>query len=178
MSYLVRKLKGVFMTLKEFELENHNLEGDELVRLFNLCFEYADYFAVADNQTFFEKQKYIDFDFDLKDYHIMSYTTTNWFCYFNKEFFIDVYRACEKSKEILLKYWSNLFVKDNIYDIPGFPEDICFFKGNNIFLGTLSHENMCSFFTADKEMEDKFKSICDWREYADFNYKDYPVLPI
>ena len=57
--------------------------------------------------------------------------------------------------------------------IKDLPEDICFFNGNELFLGTLSHEYICDVYPPSDEIREKLLECGDWEEIDETNLKQY-----
>jgi len=54
-------------------------------------------------------------------------------------------------------------------DIKNLPEDMCFFIRNELFLGTLSHEDVCEAYPPSNEIKEKLLECGDWEEIEENN---------
>ena len=79
------------------------------------------------------------------------------------EFDVDLYatiykfRVCDETKNILMQDFND------IYDwcFPNTLEDLCFYRDEDNWFCSISHELVCDVIMRDKKEEDFFKSICD-----------------
>ena len=61
---------------------------------------------------------------------------------------MNVYRSCKEARSILLEL-PNIFVISN-----GLPQDICFYRKDNVWFATVTHENMAYMENpSSKDME-------------------------
>ncbi|SHM88004.1 hypothetical protein SAMN02746066_03720 [Anaerosporobacter mobilis DSM 15930] len=66
-------------------------------------------------------------------------------------------------------YFDNLFQQERNLDgtwgnIKNLPEDLCFFTGNKLLLGTVSHEDICYVYPPTKEIASQFIKLGNWEE--------------
>lgn len=153
----------------------HTVEGECFVNLMDLCFDSADCFSLkrASWSAFTDKQ----FELELEPFKIKELRMKYWYGYnllpehlSAPPMEIILYDACEAAREVVLKYNDNLFLEDRrdgkLTLSSKTLEDICFFKDKSLFLGTVSHEYMCSVNPVTLNFEERLLSTGDW-ELAD-----------
>ena len=157
--------------------------GNKFLDLLELCFQEATYFSFQKarwtNSTNTSVQK------ELEPYLVREIDTLNWFGYdyslapieYRKKMKIYLYKADRAAKDILGKYFSDVFLRyyNNgiLCDSNQTLEDLCFFTKEKIFLGTVSHENILEVFPPSNEFEKNLKMFGEW----DYINKDPMILP-
>lgn len=132
---------------------------DELIEI---CFKHTSFFTLTEQTNIIrqipdnEMILYRKFEKELKPFLVKKFDTTKWYCYYVTEqnkLTIDVYKFNEETKRILNSYIDNLFFEaKNKRESLNMPMDICFFRKNKtLFLGTVSHESIASFYLSDQE---------------------------
>lgn len=48
--------------------------------------------------------------------------------------------------------------------------DLCFFKGDELFLGTVTHERMCYAHILSKQFGEELRRLGDWEDGSDNNF--------
>lgn len=159
------------------------ISGDKFLAFLELCFQEATYFslkkAIWTDATNTAVQKKIE------PYLIREIETLNWFGYgislapieYQRKMNIYLYKADRAAKDILGKYFSDIFLRyyNNgiLSDSNQTLEDLCFFTKEKLFVGTVSHENILEVFPPSNEFEKNLKMFGEW----DYNYKDPMILP-
>ena len=69
-----------------------------------------------------------------------------------------------KAKETLLRYADNLFLETGDDQNGCSLEDLCFFRDQELFFGTLSHEFMCYAHVLSPEFGAQLKTLGAWEE--------------
>jgi len=158
------------------DFNNLNISEKNFFKLLDYCFENCQLLTLSNIWPSGWKNddmvnNFID---SIQKYNIRNFRTNNWFCMHNNteealqhyaevpedgDGFFDVYlyETHPGLKEILKKTTDNLFF--NTYDktksrystAPHSLEDLCFFKDNLLFLGTLSHEQICLIYPETAE---------------------------
>jgi len=166
---------------KMFSLEE-NISGNNFIQLLDICFGLSSYLSLTKpilSACQFDVDLCDKIAEDMVEFKIKTIYTRSWFSYVIYEgtvpkniFEIYIFKANEQTKEIIKKYYNNLFF--DIKDIEErrktiMLEDICFFKNKKLFLGTVSHEYICSLYTDDIDDENKSKllSLAKWKEKKD-----------
>lgn len=126
----------------QFE-EDKTIQGAALEVLWDACFDHADVFSLC---TAIWTQATDDaLEKALALYRLRSFRTARWFCHFSTEPFLEVsvYAANEETRRIVKQHVHDLYF--NLSRNRGLHtrEDICFFKENRLFFGTVSHEGIC-----------------------------------
>lgn len=153
----------------------NNIEGEKYRQLINICFDLSTYFSFT-KPTFYTKDKiYKKFLYDLNTYYNQTFFTSHWFCYYVPEstpLEVYLFNADNDIKHVLMKYFDNLFQQERSLDgtwgnVKNLPQDLCFFMGNKLLLGTVSHENICYVYPPTKEIANQFLQLGNW---TDENY--------
>ena len=77
------------------------------------------------------------------------------------------------TEEIIQKYFNDFINMEDIREndrwgnIKDLPEDMCFFVDNKLFLGTVSHENICEVYPPAEEIKKQLLKIGEWEELND-----------
>ena len=102
----------------------------------------------------------------LQKFQIKHLSVDHWFCYAPSGYLHEVtlYHASRKAKETLLRYADNLFLKTGDDQNGCSLEDLCFFRDQELFFGTLSHEFMCYAHVLSPEFGAQLKTLGAWEE--------------
>lgn len=143
-----------------FSISN-NLSHVEHARLLEVCFRYADVFSLTEAPRFSHGERLL-FE-QLQPFLLSKFETRHWFRrYIRKPYShkIRLFRACPEAKEILASKYKNLFMRsDNEWELP---EDLCFFSGKKLFMGSVTHERICYVYPENEKMRAEFMQICRW----------------
>lgn len=133
--------------------EVDNYLSNNLYHIFlSACFQSATMFSLS--KARWTSSNCNELEADLKKWVIRSVKTKKWFGYDYTEepdggdsvVEAYIYEANSCSKEILLKYTDNIFlgkcVDGKFIDSCQTLEDLCFFKKNELFVGTVSHAEL------------------------------------
>ena len=146
-------------------------EKNDYKNLINLCFNVCSFFSFTkyrgrlDKNDMIAHKNLLD---KLKNFYIKTIFAKHWFCYYTNEkapLEIYVFKADEEAKDIILNDSNNLFLRDNNTlneNLRKGPEDICFFIENRLFLGTVSHEEICFAFPPSDDIYNKIMVTGDW----------------
>lgn len=161
--------------MQEYQLEQ-NIAGINFSKLIDLCFSYASYFSltgfVYNTSVIVESSEIYKC---LLPYMCESILTEHWFRNYVVEpnrLNVFIYKIDHFSKkkqlEIIKNYISDLYM-DNLFEYDSQTrsaslEDLCFFSGNRLFLGTVSHEGLCSLFPNNNEMKSGFFKLGKWQK--------------
>ena len=160
--------------MEAFRLLSHNITNDNYKIFLNLCFRYCTQFTL----TFHDYNITSNYPIkkELEPFYVKTIQTYHWYCYRTYEYPLSilVYRVNEEAKNILLKYYDNIYCKPN-FNI----EDICFFKNNHIFFGSVSHEEIAHLFLNHQHNQfSQFMKLANWKKenidrnrFINFNYK-------
>ena len=160
--------------------------------ILDVCFKCADYFTLSRS----EWRNGIDksLEEELEPYFVKTFKTPIWYgydytkapegCY--REISVLLYKADEMAKEILLRLFTNIFLKE--YDaidpsideitidlrdctkrqevLPSL-ENICFFSKQKMFAGTVSHEYMLGIVPITRALENIVTESDRWEVVDD-----------
>lgn len=131
--------------------------------LLDLCFELSTYFSLTKFEPY-DKPSYTALLKELTPFYIKTFDTSHWFCFYTLRGTIErlLFSANTHTKEILQRYFNHLFLGKEHYHSEF--EDLCFFIGDKLLLGTVSHEHICHVYPPDDLTCEKFKQLGDWEE--------------
>lgn len=149
------------------------LRGKSFQLLMQLCFNYADSFSLSKTSMPTYPSAVEDM---LSPYLKTSIQSTTWFAYHGVDPLIEmIYAAVPETLDILTLCYQDIFLKKkgNVpkkkheqmgqkFVYPSVLEDICFFSGRQMILGTLSHEYICMARCVSQEFEEKLLSLAHW----------------
>ena len=138
----------------------YNITGQSYKQLIDLCFEHADCFSMAKAPWVYAKDKRLALA--LRDHRIREVQTNRWFGYKTPLIKINLYRVCKEAKESVLRFTDNLFLDSGDPKYFCSLEDLCFFKKDNLFFGTVSHERICSAHILTADFGNMLKCLGDW----------------
>jgi len=70
-------------------------------------------------------------------------------------------------EEVIREYFDD-FTMENLKEsdiwgnVKDLPEDICFFIEDKLFLGTVSHENICDVYVPSEEIKKQLLKLGEW----------------
>lgn len=155
---------------KMLRLQN-NIELDSFNRLLDLCFEVSTYFSFTENgvREYSRSKKHEDFIREFKPFLIQSKEITHWHYYYVPDYnkkTVYIYKADKEAKNIIEKNFDNLFLEERVngklISIKDLPEDLCFFIDNKLFLGTVSHEGICTVYPPTDEICEAILQLGEW----------------
>lgn len=149
-----------------------NISGESFNQLLDLCFDLSTYFSFTKRSLNRQDKVYKKFLEDLTPSYIHTLFTSHWFCYYVPQSIpleVNLFSTDNNMKKIIKKNLDNLFQQERGIDgtwgnIKNLPEDICFFTGNKLLLGTVSHEDICYVYPPTKEIADQFIELGNWEE--------------
>lgn len=169
-------------------IESPPVSDESFGRFLDLYSERCDYFSLSESRWL---NLVGDMEKELSPFLYREIITNNWFRFETlpddpiKRF---LYPVNTDTVGILKKYGDNIFLhhrgpdydlsKIDLLDIPPHREtwnqtleDLCFFSGGKLILGTVSHEFLCDAFPPDEDFEARLFNI-----YAHWNKGDYYSL--
>lgn len=153
----------------------HNMGGEAFHSFLSLCFEYATHFSMSRapwtmcTDTKLERE--------LSHFAERHITTSKWFGYDfrgDPRIEVHVYRACPETEAMLKKYCRNLFMvyrENNKRCKAPTLEDLCFFRHDDMFVGTVSHEFICAAYPPDTKFERRLLRIGRWDQTEDDGFE-------
>lgn len=154
----------------EINLDDNNLPqpgtiaGEDFCRLMDLCFAQADVFSLTKVHGPYRTDARLERA--LQKFQFKHLSVDHWFCYAPSGYLhkVTLYHASRKAKETLLRYADNLFLKTGDNQSLCSLEDLCFFRDQELFFGTLSHEFMCYAHVLSPEFGAQLKTLGTWEE--------------
>ena len=154
----------------EINLDDNNLPqpgtiaGEDFYRLMDLCFAQADVFSLTKVHGPYRTDARLERA--LQKFQFKHLSVDHWFCYAPSGYLhkVTLYHASRKAKETLLRYADNLFLKTGDNQSLCSLEDLCFFRDQELFFGTLSHEFMCYAHVLSPEFGAQLKTLGTWEE--------------
>lgn len=154
---------------------SEGLSGDKFSDIMKLCFSRATAFSLIQRNTLPTYPSYVEER--LSPYVIARYRVTQWFAWTGGEYDEILYKATPQTMEIMLCCFNDIFLhnRKNIpkkkheqigktFLYPSFLEDLCFFRKNEMFFGTLSHECICAAKPTDEIFEKLLYETASWKK--------------
>ena len=138
----------------EINLDDNSLPNpgtiveEDFRRLMDLCFSQADVFSLTKIHGPYRTD--VRLERALQKFQIKHLSVDHWFS--------------RNAKETLLRYADNLFLKTGDDQNGCSLEDLCFFRDQELFFGTLSHEFMCYAHVLSPEFGAQLKTLGAWEE--------------
>mgnify|MGYP000900144802 CR=1 FL=1 len=155
-----------------------NLCGKHFDEYIEVCASLADTFSLTKNGWEFEceeaeRQRILAL---LAPFYIRTMQTEHWFCQrvpvgYEKEVYL--FNMTEESKQILLSEYRSVFYESSVWSKP---EDLCFFKKNKLFSGSLTHEKICYVYDYETIFSEKVTLPNAW-EMLPSNLAEQIILP-
>ena len=147
--------------------EDKSIQGTALAMLWDACFDQADVFSLC---TAIWTQATNDaLEKALMPYRLRGFRTARWFCHWSTEPFLEVnlYEANEETRSIVKQH-----VRDLYFDLSRNRdlhtlEDLCFFREDQLFFGTVSHEGICMAQPATQEFAALLQNFGMWSNHED-----------
>lgn len=146
-----------------------NICKHDFERFISICFETFDFFSLTENgweitdkEAEARRIKKI-----LEPFHIRSISTSSWFAYSvpqNRRIEVCLYKTTQQAKDIFLKEYHSMFYEGSVWKKP---EDICFFKGEKLIVGSSTHEKICYVYENDIEFLQKIIDCGNWKSMPD-----------
>lgn len=159
-------------------IDNYCANRDYYLHIIDLCFNYAQFFSLSDVGW---KKKY-DYTVmkKLNPYLIMQKNVTKWFGWIHHTSRVYVYKCTSETKNILLESFDNIFLQikvDKHYSLSNCNlEDLCFFKDNKLFFGSVSHESICGIFPPTEEFKRAMEQFGKWKSCSPNKFWCIPRL--
>lgn len=157
--------------------EETSFTGDLFQEMVDLLFDCSDTFSL--NVSRWDTSTDQRLEKELEPYLVKKYDTYKWFGYDYTQapceedrFLMRVYmyEANENTKNILLRYIDDLFLNhvesEKLVDSTLTLEDLAFFQGEKMVLGTVSHEMIAKLCCKDKVFENLLERIGNWKYEA------------
>lgn len=147
--------------------------GEKFQHFLELCFGQADYFSLktAEWATSTESNARND----LQPFLLKQFVTQKWFGYdlspappsARNKIEIQIYKATTESKNILLKYFADVFLNEDdngkLVESKQNLEDICFFSNESIIATSVSHAELLLVSPDAKELVEQLNNFGKWR---------------
>jgi hypothetical protein len=139
--------------------------------ILELCFQRCDSFSLTLNSW---PGTTNGLRAELEPYLQGSIVTSRWFSYYTTEYNplkILLYPVSSNTKAIMGEYCKRLHLFDVnerawYQDV----EDLCFFIGDKLIFGTVSHERICQVFPPDESFRTQLLAVFDhWQSGNDFS---------
>ena len=162
-----------FIAFEEDKPDENTISCDEFKALLDICFRHAENFSMNIHKWSRCADKSLELE--LEPFRERNFMTPVWFGYdmrlFSQEDYwelkVMIYRTDPAAKDILLRYYDDVFLRKrsqdgSFTDLDLTLEDLCFFKDSKLFLGTISHESMLFIDAIDPELETFVKNHGNW----------------
>lgn len=144
--------------------------GKNFELLMTLCFNYADCFSLSRKDGLLAKDS--ELEQALESYKIKEIATDRWFCHLPPErvsfevspMEICLYPASDETRQILLQYVDSLFFEKDASAYSHTLADLCLFRENELFFGTVSHEKLCSVKELSGRFSEQLFKLGDWEK--------------
>lgn len=154
-----------------YSLLDDNIEGVKFRNFIAYCLEQSTLFSLTfHNMINGRNHQSIQ---GLNEFLFKSFKTDMWYCYkvLDKPIDVVLYQSNPNSLDCIMKYFDRLF-PSQLHGI----EDICFFKDENLLLGSVSHEGIAQLFLPTESELSKYTKFARW-ENVSLIPKDYDYLP-
>lgn len=145
-------------------LLEYTIAGEKFQKLMDLCFAKADTFSMNTGCVGDKRLEEA-----LQKFRIQTAEKASWFCYAGAypRLKINLYQATNEARDLILQYIDNLFIEGkegrNLYSL----EDICFYQGDALFFGTVSHEHMCYAQIDSAGFGEELEKLGEWHKNAE-----------
>ena len=162
--------------LKRTGSEVNTLCGDQLRDFLSLCLAEATYFT-------FRRETFDLCDSGLEDalgkYLIGKTRRKLWFGYdlrrepegSERSLDIYIYDAAPETLDIFLHFFSDIFLRKKVDGVwretMSTLTDLCFFSGNDLFVGTVSHAYILDVYTTSKSLAKSIRKLGRWKHISD-----------
>lgn len=138
-----------------------NLRGQAFSEYVSTCFQVSDIFSLTKNgwSTANQSNEAALILKLLAPYHLRTLHTNRWFCYrVPAEHDIEIYtfRSTQEAKKILLSNYDSIFYDDHVWKKP---EDLCFFKEQKLFSGSVAHERICFVYDDTIQLPGRWEAV-------------------
>ncbi|TYQ16478.1 UNVERIFIED_CONTAM: hypothetical protein Cloal_3019 [Acetivibrio alkalicellulosi] len=161
-----------------------NIEKKSFMAMLDICFKYSTYFSLTESpiKDYAQSEEYIKFLEGLSQFYIKTIETQHWFCYYvpkGHEKKVFLFKADKKAQTIIQSHFDNIYLRERkgneFGNIKKTPEDLCFFIGNKLFVGTVSHEDICYAYPFSEAIKKEIMSLAEWNT-IEFDYREQIVL--
>ena len=189
---------------KAYRLADSNIRKEAFENVIDLCFNFADHFTLSDAYYGSGYMSIHELTPYLEPFVVHSFRTAH--AFLNPTYKIDedeklvpaantsitVYKADRRAKQIILDVSDNIYLETEEFDwfnpelnkvvkrTTFHGEDLCFFAGDNLLLGTLSHEYECILYPFSTDILAQFQKYATWVEDESYlmhfvRLSDYPL---
>jgi len=153
-----------------------NITGSCFTAFLDLCFKYSTYFSFTQNpvKEYAESSDHINFLEKFSQFYVKTIETRHWHCYYVPEGYnkkVYLFNVDRKAQDYIKEYFDNLYLIDFNGENPGgfsiFPQDLCFFVGNKLFVGTVSHEDICNVYPFSEQVKKELLLLTKWNLVED-----------
>ncbi|MBP3618378.1 MAG: hypothetical protein J6J38_10115 [Lachnospiraceae bacterium] len=156
--------------------------GSHFEHLLDLCFEDATAFSMQ--KGLWQNATDVSLEQELAPYEIRTIYTKKWFLWDLRDVPEEdswtmcqkMYRATKEAKEILKVYFNEIFLgytKDE-RDLKNYTlEDLCFFQGEKLFVGTKSHESRLYVYPPSEAFEQEIMKLGVWEDASAYAKEFY-----
>lgn len=136
-------------------------------RFLSYACEHSTSFSLTHNRQLIYQAEKSQTGFFLKQlapYKIRSIQSSHWFHMYTKKsdpIFVDLFHLNDITAKIISDVYSDLYL-GYYSDCAWMPEDICFFWNDRLWLGTVSHEDWCTVFPQNLQMEESLRQFGTW----------------
>ncbi len=125
--------------------------------LLDVCFEYGDSFSLRFDEYPYVQEGPHPLETRLAPYLVEVKNVDEWFGYYKTPVTQHIFHAIPETQKLLKTYCSSIYfteeIDENLYRRPYFKySDLCFFRGTDLLLGTVSHEHMAYIYTHNDEL--------------------------
>lgn len=156
--------------MKRYELV-HNICGEKYREFILYCLKHSTFFSFTISQCISRDK--VGCLSELNGYVYKTIETYLWYRYKVLEKPLDVMLFHSHSE--IVDFFEKNF--DSIF--PEFSnglEDICFFDGDRIIFGSVTHENLAEIFPSDEIQPKDFMRFAKWEE-RELTKRDYAFIP-
>ncbi len=155
------------------------MKGERFYRFLDMCFEEATSFSLQKdfwkNKSLRSNEFCMELEAELEPYELRTIQTAKWFANdltsLPEEYAWvmcqKMYRATEETKNILKKYFCEIFLghaSDETERKEYTLEDLCFFKEDKLFVGSISHEHMLYVYPPSDAFEREMTELGVWED--------------
>ena len=158
----------------------HTIADEAFGKLMDLCFAQADVFSFG--AALWTHATDRGLEKALRPFQIGRLRTDRWFCYASTAPALEIrlYRAEPGAREAIQRHIRQLFLWDDDESFCSL-EDLCFFRKDQLFFGTVTHERICYAHILTEEFGAALKALGGWEDGSDndlvsLNLKNFQIL--
>lgn len=153
-----------------------NIEKQKFIDFLEYCFDISNYFSLSKSTFLLRKESttpHALFINNLSSFLVKTIHTMHWYSFYRDEkrnwpLEVSLFKADRRAIPAILKYYDNLFFEERKFNrtldcVSSYlPQDLCFFIGKNLFLGTVSHERICTAYPHSEEIVTQLSKFGEW----------------